>query len=142
MFFELKEKEESKVLNKMKRRYISITGDSDPESQVHRWPHSVGYICNDVLSLYLFSYLEFLSPFTRRPKQTISVDLESRWIKGLTENSAEQFINNVKKVEAHWRKKGFKTKSVLTRSYNLPSIRLTISTRDNFKEGKAPKILE
>lgn len=126
-----------RVMCRLATRSDQIKGNEfkryTPESFTYGYYPNM-YLANDRLVLYYVSVAEFLKSFNRRAKQTISMDFKAEDIKGFTENESMVFVDHLKAVEAHWRKKGFKTKlKILSKYEALPNFRLTISSRENFK---------
>ena len=126
---------------KMVARYYFLEGTPErikdlilPTGKYGNTTFSLRYYKNDILILFYYSYIEFMLSFNKRAKQTISIDFKAKNIRNFNEEEAHVFVHNIKVVEAHWRKKGFKTKlKPLRKNEKLPELRLTISTRDGFK---------
>lgn len=102
------------------------------ETRTYQW--GLNHFVNHPVSIKLYvMHLYFIS-FCKRPKQTISIDVDSRQCFEFdTERDAISFKENLARVETNLRRLGFKTKVKPFKHETKPKYRLTISTRENFK---------
>lgn len=117
---------QDKIQTKLGQILVSRTGDENQKWRVN--------FLNDPLTMKLYFMYFYFSSFCKRPKQTISVDFDSRnCLLFDQQRDFQLFKENLAKVEENLKQKGFKTKlKAYKNSYN-PKYKLTISTRENFK---------